>query len=230
MPKQDGTGTGWVYVRRKKTKAGEPGHWSDKKKTEVLTTYLATGNYSLTAAATGVPLETVKLWRRQDWWKEGIASFREDNTYELDAKLAKIVDKSINAINDRLENGDYHYDPRTGQMTRVHPKLRDVHIVTKDLIDRQTLLRKSQQTKEVIQRKESTDDRLLKLAETFAQLALGAKPKEEKIVNNVIEGEFETLPEHTREALENAIYVKRQEGLQEGATMGAQEKENSREG
>ena len=229
MPKQDGTGTGWVYVRRKKTKPGEPGRWKQDKKMEAVTTYLATGNLRLTGSMINVPYDTMNHWKRSDWWGEMVSSIQEEENIQLDKKLEKVIAKSLDAVNDRLENGEYFWDTKNDCMRRMPAKLKDVHLVTKDIIDRKALLKKANQKVANTQRKETTDDRLLKLAETFATLALGAKPKEEKVVSEVIEGDFESLPDETKDTL-NAIYEERKAGLQEGVSMGAQEEAQSGEG
>jgi hypothetical protein len=189
----------YVYVRTKKTKPGEPGHWSDKKKIEAVTTFLATGNLVLTGKMLNVPEETLRKWKASDWWAELTDKVQEEDNLQLSAKLNKTLEKSIEAVNDRIENGEYMYDPRTGKLRRVPARLRDLHKVSTDLIDKRMLLKKARPVERVSV--ENVEGRLLKLAETFATLALGKTPQE-KVVNEVIEGEYEHLPPEYKEAME----------------------------
>ena len=106
MPKQDGSGTGWVYVRRKKTKPNEPGRWTEQKKIEVMTTYLALGNLTQACAMCNVPLVTVQAWAKTPWWKEQMQAIRDEEVFQLDKKLEKVVNKALDQVNDRLENGE----------------------------------------------------------------------------------------------------------------------------
>lgn len=183
-----------VYIRSKKTKAGQPGIWSDKKRIEVLTTYLATGSPTLTCAMTGVPMPTFKHWKAQPWWQEQQRELLSENQLKLDNKLEKTMDKALDAVMDRIENGEFMYDPRTGEVRRVPAKLRDVQKVASDMIDKRQLLRKGNRTEEAA-KNQVTADHLVQLANAFAQFAQG-NPKhvpEEKTVTSVTEGDYELL-------------------------------------
>ena len=158
-------------------------------------------------------------WKASDWWRDAVTKVQEEDNVQLDAKLSKVLEKSLDAVNDRIENGDYIYNMKTGKLNRVPAKLKDVHRVTSDLIDRRHLLRKQPQIQESIQ---NTEQRLLKLAEAFAQFV--GKPKEEKVVNEVIDGEFEQLPPEYQDAL----YDQRKTQLSEGGSVG-QESQDSQE-
>ena len=160
-----------VYIRSKKTKAGQPGTWSDKKRLEVLTTFLATGSQAHTSAITGVPEETIRSWRKADWWTERAKEIKADSHLQLDKKLSGVMEKALDAVVDRIENGEYMYDPRTGDIVRVPAKLRDVQKVTNDMIDKKILLEKIQKGKEEQVKQQITADHLLTLAKEFASIS-----------------------------------------------------------
>jgi hypothetical protein len=184
-----------VYIRNKKTTAysrktgvGDRGIWPEKKRIEVLTTFLATGSQAHTAAITGVPEETIRTWRKQEWWAERTKEFKSDNSLVLDNKLTKIMDKALDAVVDRLENGEFVFDAKTGITTRVPPKLRDVQKVATDLIDKKALLEKVTKSKEET-KQTITADHLLLLAREFAKFATGKEHKEVDDLTSVIEGD-----------------------------------------
>lgn len=159
---------------------------------KALTTFLATGSPAHTAAITGIPEPTINTWRKQEWWNERIKEIREGENIQLDAKLTKVMDKALDAVVDRIENGEYMYDPRTGEIRRVPAKLRDVQKVAGDMIDKKTLLAKMQKGKEE-DKKQVTADHLIQLAREFAKFATGKEHKEVDDVKTVIDGEHEEV-------------------------------------
>lgn len=142
--------------------------WSDNKRIEVVTTWLALGKIPLVAACTKVPEGTIRQWRTQPWWKEMELSIQTDSDQELDAKLQKRVDKALDVVWDRLENGDFMYDPKTGEFVRKPVNMKDVNRVMVDMMDKRMLIRK--QPKEQ-QSQEAVADILKNLAREFATMA-----------------------------------------------------------
>lgn len=151
-----------------------PQHWDDKKKVEAVTTWLAVGKLPLVAAVVGVPTATLRQWRGAPWWNELVAEIRNESDQELDTKLQKIVDKSLDVVLDRIENGDFVLNSKTGEVTRIPTKLKDVHRVSVDLIDKRDLIRNRERVKvEVL----VVDDYLQKLASQFAAFVKKQLPK-----------------------------------------------------
>lgn len=147
-------------------KEGE--RWSDAKRIEVVTTWLALGKIPLVAACTSVSEGTIRQWRTQPWWKELELSIQTETDQELDAKLAKRIDKALDVIWDRLENGDFMYDPKTSQFVRKPVSMKDTNKVMVDMQDKRLLLRK--QPKEQ-QSQEAVSDILKNLAKEFEAMA-----------------------------------------------------------
>lgn len=172
--------------------------WTDQTKVMVVTQYLALGKAPLVEALTGVPRQTIRLWKTQPWWGELVAEIQSEESQERDIKLDKIVNKSLELINDRLENGDVIWDSKLGEACRVPVKLRDISRVTVDMIQKQQEIRDKPYIRNG---EEQNTDRLLKLAEQFAQFATAFQKKNEKI----IEGE-----------VIDAVHDEREEGYEEG--------------
>lgn len=150
----------------KNHKVGE--WWSDAKRIEVVTTWLALGKTPLVAACTGVPEGTIRQWKTQPWWKEMEVSITTENDQELDSKLAKRIDKALDVVLDRLENGDFMFDPKTSGFIRRPVSMKDTNKVMVDLMDKRLLIRK--QPKEA-QSQEAIGDILKNLAKEFAEMA-----------------------------------------------------------
>ncbi len=181
----------YVYVREKKTKANQPGWWPEKKKIEAVTAWMSSGSLPIASATTGVPLETIRSWRKMPWWKEIEQQIKDEDNQELDSKFTKIVRKTLDVIEDRIDNGNFQLDPKTGRVLRVPVNLRDTHRVMSDLVDKRRVIR-NEPTK--VESNEGVNDRLVKLAAQFAEFALGKKDVELKQTGPIYDGDWEETP------------------------------------
>ena len=184
-----------IYVRMNKTKAGEGGHWKEAKRIEAITTYLSTGNLTETGRMTGVPLKTLEQWKKSDWWKEMEKRIRSDEDQQMDAKLTKIIDRTLEKLVDSIENGEHIYDQRTGQVKRMPAKMRDLNNAFNTILDKRQLIRR-QPTKIVEQT--TTATQLQNLADQFA---------------NFVKKTVQELP--TQEFIENDTVIQNEEGVWE---------------
>ena len=165
-------------ARQRRKKGKGPGKWADSQRIELVTTWLATGNLALSAATLGIPEITARVWKTQPWWKELIAEIRASENLELDSKLKKVVDKSVDQLLDRVENGDFQYDQKTGQLVRKPISARDAAKVSTDMIDRRELLQGKKQ--EQFDNTRKMEDKLLKLADELSRFAKA------KVVNEIV--------------------------------------------
>ena len=157
-------------------------NWSEAKKVEVVTTYLAMGKAPMVEAITGVPRQTIRIWKMQPWWKDLEREIRNEEDGELDAKLSRIIDKSLDAVSERLDNGEFILDSRTGHIKRIPVKMRDAQKVTTELIDKRNLIRGRPTS---ITEKISVEDIVRNLAKQFAEFV--KKPSEKVIEGEVID-------------------------------------------
>lgn len=159
-------------------KGMERGIYPEEKRIEAVTIYAATGHFGKTAELTKVPEHLIRQWRKQDWFKELLNEVRAENNEKLDAKFTEIVEKSLEQLVDRVENGDYHV-LRDGSTVRKPIAAKDLSLVAAINVDKRQLLRG-----EPTSRSESVDkvvgpvERLENLAKTFEDLAKhGRKPE-----------------------------------------------------
>lgn len=145
---------------------------SDSTKIEVVKTYLALGgNATLTAAATKIPFDTIKTWKTTNWWNQLVNDMRKAEKLELSAKTKRILDKSLDLVMDRLDNGDFFYDQKSGQLVRKPIPARELNKIAVDMIDQKFILDKA--TEEQVELS-TNEEKLAKLAERFAELAATA--------------------------------------------------------
>lgn len=164
---------------RKRTKRGRPPGikgkidgktWSYNKRVEVLTTYLSIGVMTKTAELTGVPATTIKNWKKEPWWEQLADEIRKQKEEEIDAKLTSIIDKTLNALTDRLDNGEVIYNPRTQEQIRVPMKAADVTKVF-DKVHEKRALSRGDPTQRI--EKVTTEQRLNSLADQFTRFGRG---------------------------------------------------------
>lgn len=177
--------------------------WSDKQKIEAVQHYLLVGNLALTSRVLGIPEVTLRLWKTTEWWKNVVEDLRLQENMEMSARLKRLVEASLVAVEDRLVAGDWMYDQKSGQMVRKPVNIRDAHKVAVDLMDKRTMLEKAAAP---IQEQLPEDNKLEKLAEKFASFVLKQTEQPPVIVDVTDVTVKET----------HAIHDEREEGLREG--------------
>lgn len=159
--------------------------WSDKQRIEAAQTYLALGNMSLVSQLTKIPYITLRVWKKSEWWNDLINEIKTQEKIELSAKMKKIINASLSVVEDRLQNGDFQFDQKTGQNVRKPVNMKDAHKVAVDLQQRQEVLEK-------LDKPETTDEaiesKLLKLAEKFAEMTT-KKIEQKRLDSNTFEAE-----------------------------------------
>jgi len=172
-------------------------NWNDKKKIEVVTAYLALGKAPMVEAVTGVPRQTIRIWKMSPWWVDLVREIQQSEDQELDGKLSKIIDKTLDVINDRLENGEFILDSRSGKVKRIPVKLRDTHRITSDLLDKRNVLRGKPTS---ITERVSTEDVLKRLALQFQEFT---KFKNTRLIDSTaieLDGDNNAIQVEEREA------------------------------
>lgn len=130
----------YKYVEKKRKGLGR---WDEKKKLEVIQTYILLGQVRLTAATCNLPEVTVTYWKKQKWWKEMEDELRRASKLQLSGKLSEMVNKSLLVLEDRLENGDFLYNARTNEFVRKGISAADASKITAQLIDRTLQIEKA---------------------------------------------------------------------------------------
>ena len=194
--------------------------WPKEKKLQVVVQYLALGSLKLVSATTGMDYALLRQWKLQPWWKEFENEIRNTENLKLDTKLTSLVEKSLEAVADRMEGGDYIMNNKTGQIIRKPVNMKDAAKVSVDLLTKRELLRgnatASTETQVV-----PMQDQLANLAKEFARMAAGGGKNEEVIdveMVEVLEGDLEdALDSFEQTGEDDALYDQRETGLQEGS-------------
>jgi hypothetical protein len=180
-------------------------HWPVEKKIEAVSIYLAVGNMRIVAGATGVDYQLLRLWKTQPWWKEYEYEVKNARRSDVNTKMSKLIDKSLEVVSDRLENGEMILNNKTGELMRKPVNMKDATKVTVDLLTRQAALDKMQIEESGLQQKESIQDTLKALAEEFAKFNGTKKSSEVIDAEDVSFKEPTELPDEEEEVLDNPL-------------------------
>lgn len=177
-----------VTKRVDKRKKGD-GWWSDKQRLQAVSAYVVLGKVTLVAASTGIPEDTLRKWKQASWWKEAEDEIRRSSKIELSGKLSRIVDATLLQLEDRVANGDYFYNPKTGGFERKPINASQASKITNELIDKTLVLEKVATQERLTD--EGLDDRLKKLRDEMVRFAKA------KTIEGVKSNEFLLSPERT---------------------------------
>lgn len=142
--------------------------WSQNQKLQAVSTYLMLGNMAETAVVTGIPLQTLKVWKTTDWFKEFSLQLKTEDVQQMDSNLKRIINKALKATEDRIDFGDAQFDQKTGDIVRVPIKAHVALKISTELLSKQQKLDEKPIKEEI---NKTIDDRLLKLSEEFAKFA-----------------------------------------------------------
>ena len=87
-------------------------------------------------------MRTVTLWKSQEWWSKLVNDIQSGEGQRTDNKMSKTIDKALDMLMERMEQGDYQYDQKTGRLVKVPLKARDLERVVGGLFDKRQLIRK----------------------------------------------------------------------------------------
>lgn len=183
--------------------------WSWSDKTEAAKKYMLLGNMRIVSELTGISYNTLCDWRKQDWWSTLIDEIKAAQKAKRNTKMNEVIDESMEIIHDRIVNGDFILNNKTGEIQRKPVTLRDIGNLTNQLLTRQAQLEEI--TNRMENNKETVQETLKTLAKEFA--------KWQRISN--------------KNQAEDAVYAVHDEwptGLQEGSSevhieTGSEEKE-----
>lgn len=161
------------------------GTWyNDRQKIEAVQTYLLLGNFAETARVLGINEHTLRSWKSSDWWHELLQEMKKQDTILLNKRLKSIAAKSLELMEERLEQGDWIYDQKTGELRRKPVSLRDATQATVSVL---TIKDKIDDKENFTVAQEHIEQKLSKLAEAFTKLSKGEKLEDAEDIEYVEE-------------------------------------------
>jgi len=114
--------------------------WTQNQKLEAVSTYLMLGNMAETAVVTGIPLQTLKIWKTTDWFKDYSLQLQSEDVQQMDSNLKRVIQKALKATEDRIDLGDAQFDQKTGEIVRIPIKAHVALKITTELLTKQQKL------------------------------------------------------------------------------------------
>jgi hypothetical protein len=193
-----------------------PYPWSTK--VDAVTKYMSLGNMRLVSELTKVTYDTLCDWRKQEWWGQLVNEIRASQKAKTNKKLTEIIENSLDIVQDRLQNGDYILNQKTGEIDRKPIGIRDAANITNQLLTRQ--LQMEELAAKVDVQRDTVQETLKLLAKEFTKWNIKANN------HTAIDVAYKELP--------NAIHEERTPRLQEGSSSlyeqtGSEEEEGGTE-
>ncbi len=164
-----------------------------EKKIEVVTKWMALGNMRLVAELTGVSYQLCRMWKQMPWWADLVAEIKASKDMQTDTKLSKLVDKSLELVGDRLENGDIIWNKKTGEYDRIPISLSKANKVANDLLGQQLNLSKKKVVEQVGERQKTVQDQIALLAQEFARFNTNRTINvQAKVIDNALHDQWKT--------------------------------------
>ena len=151
--------------------------WSDEKRVEAVSAYIAMGTMTVVAQATGIPVNTLYSWKKYtSWWPDLERTIRGEQNNEYSAVISDIVTSSLLAIQDRITSGDFIYNPRSGETTRVPMKGKELNSVVSTLLSKRSeLVRENRADSTGAGDEKSLENKLTMLADAFKSFVASKK-------------------------------------------------------
>lgn len=184
-----------------------------EKRIEVVTKWMALGNMRLVSELTGVSYGLCRIWKQQPWWADLVNEIRASRDIQVDNKLSKLVDRSLDIISDRLDNGNIVWNKKVGEYDRVPVNLKDTNKVANDLLNQQLNLSKKKVIESQADQKKTVQDQIAMLAQEFAKFNSG----------RTINVQARVIEEP------NALHDRREEGLPEAVRQVRREARSDQE-
>ncbi len=159
--------------------------YSPKQRLEAVTAYLMIGKVSLVAASLGISEEVIHKWKTSDWWKDMEADIRSQSNVQVSGKLRAVINKSLEVIEDRLEQGDYQFNPKTGNFIRKPIGAKVAGDIMSKALDKQILIDKLEA--QPIQDQSKIEDRLKAIQEALLD---NSRFKKVKTINGIFNKEI----------------------------------------
>lgn len=157
--------------------------YTPDEKVEVAAKYIVYGNLKRVGKEVGIPYDTLKSWKKREWWPLLVAESRKAKQDELDGSFTGIIHQAATALADRIENGNSILG-KDGELHLVPMTGRDLAGVAHLMFDKRALLRGDPTSKVV---RISQEEHLHRLSDKFEEIA--RKLSEKQVPGEVLDGE-----------------------------------------
>lgn len=145
-----------------------PTYFSQDRKIEAATLYCVYGDVDEVSKLTDIPPNYLRSWKQEPWWIEIQKQVYVEQNEGLAARISNTLDVTLEHLKDRLQDGDYFYDRKTGETRRSPVNTKTLAVLFDTLSHHRTVVRGEPTS---ITAKIGVDDRLKTLQEAFLKFA-----------------------------------------------------------
>lgn len=161
------------------------------RKVHAACVYGVTGSLDEASRLTDIPKNQLKVLMTEQWWTDTIKQIRQEENDLISAKMTHIIDNTLDAMQDRLENGDSymvfdtvkdaegHYR-KVERIFKLPVKMKDLTMPAGILTDKRQLLRGEATS---ITGKIAQEDILAELGKKFESFAKQLNIKEPELID-----------------------------------------------
>ena len=158
--------------------------YTDEDKQKAAFLYAIYGVMSKVSEELNIPEQTLSSWKGSEWWEDYVSAVRSEAGDELIARFTRCAVNALDGLDDRLKEGNWHFDSKTTGLYRVPVPAKDL-VVTAAISTEKSLLLQNRPTSIT----EHADGRLDKLLAKFTEAGNAIMGR---LNEKVIEGEVVT--------------------------------------
>lgn len=164
-----------------------------QQRMDVVARFMLLGNMRVVSEQSNIPLNTLYSWKNEPWWLEMVDQIRRQKKQKTADSLTSIIETGVDILNDRLENGDFVLNQKTGEIQRKPVGVKEATVIVNQLIQRQNELEKLADN--TTSSGENVQDTLTMLAKEF-----------EKITRKLSKVDAQTIEFKTIDGDANAVH------------------------
>lgn len=164
-------------------KFNNPSYFNLEQKTDACALYCVYGDIDQVSEMTGIDPKFLRQWKDEPWWTEIQKKVFVEQNEKLASRISGVLDKSLEHLVDRLDNGDYLWDVRKSKLVRKPVDTKVLSNLFNNLVTRRQLIRGEPTS---ITSQVAVDDRLKLLAQQFEKFS-NAKEIEGETYGNTIQ-------------------------------------------
>ena len=149
-------------------KFNNPSYFNLEQKTDACALYCVYGDVDQVSELTGIDPKFIRQWKDEPWWTEIQKKVFVEQNEKLASRISGVLDKSLEHLVDRLDNGDYLWDVRKSKLVRKPVDTKVLSNLFNNLVTRRQLIRGEPTS---ISTQVGVDDRLKLLAKQFEKFA-----------------------------------------------------------
>lgn len=144
-------------------------YFNQDQKVEAATLYSVFGDFEqVVRILPEIPIRTLRQWKQEPWWIEIQKQVYTEQNEKLASKISETLDHTMAILKDRLENGDFKVNLKTGKLHNVPVDTRTLTSLFGQLSHHRTVVRGEPTS---IKANIGVNDRLSQLHEAFVKFS-----------------------------------------------------------